>query len=258
MRTLISQLLLAAAILVHLPLNVQGQPLPFFEDDADASLWGVSGSYTTSWIAPKEFRWLIGAENLDLQGVDYRIGFARGSVLGGEWGLSYVHQPVKEGSTIDLVNWLPTDANVPSCSIEAFGAGDCGVFYETKSGLFLRGFAFHKWAPFTTIAERVQIGINVEGGAGWYRGTASRRVVNMKDPASAIADEFVGESVSDVMGSELTLPRRFDTPAPIFNLDFGVAGIVAEGVKVRGGIGLYGFPGKRAIYLSGSYFFGRR
>ena len=258
MRTSISQLMLAAATLVCMPLSVQGQPLPFFEDDPDVSLWGVSGSFTTSWSAPREYRWLLGAENLDLRGHDYRIGFARGSVLGGEWGLSYVHQTVKQGSTIDLVDWFPADVDVPSCSVEAFGAGDCGVFYETKSGLFLRGFAFHKWAPFITIAERVQIGINVEGGAGWYRGTASRRVVDRRDPALATSDDFVGETVSDVMGSELTLPRRADAPTPIFNVDVGVAGIVADGVKVRGGIGLYGFPGKRAIYLSGTYFFDLR
>ena len=69
-------------------------------------------------------------------------------------------------------------------------------------------------------------------------------------------DQFVGESLVDVMGSELTMPRRLNTPVPILNIDVVVAGIVAGGLKLRGGMGVYGFPGRRRIVASATYFFG--
>ena len=256
MRTKLFHLVVIAAVTLCSPMNVQGQQLPFFEEDEGPELWGVNASYTTRWVAPKEFRWLVAAESVDLQGVDYRIGFVRGRVLGGEWGLSYVNQMVDQGSEIALSRSFPEDVVIPSCSPEAFNAGDCGVFYETNSGLRLRGFELHRFIPFVTFSERVQVGMNIAGGGGWYRGTTRRRVVNLKDPQSATPDEFIGESVSDVMGSELTLPRRFDTPVPILNIDIAVAGIVPGGLKVRGGVGVYGFPGRRTIVASATYFFG--
>ena len=253
--TLLNPMVLAAALLFSLPTVSRGQQLPFFEGDADPVLWGVSGSFTDMWVAPKEYRWLIGAETLDLSGSDYRIGFVRGSLLGGEWGLSYVHQTVDPGSEIGLSRSFPEDITIRNCEPAAFAAGDCGVFYETNAGLRLRGFELHRFIPFVTFSERVQVGMNIAGGGGWYRGTASRRAVN-RSPASDLPGEFVGESMVDVMGSELTLPRRFDTPVPILNIDIAVAGIVAGGLKIRGGMGVYGFPGRRRIVASATYLFG--
>ena len=247
--------MIAVVLLFSSPTTAQGQQLPFFEGDVDPVLWGVSGSLTDEWLAPKEFRWLIGAETVDLQGSDFRIGFVRGSMQGGEWGLSYVHQTVDAGSEIGLSRSLPEDIVIPSCAPEAFAAGDCGVFYRANDGLRLRGFELHRFAPFATFSDRVQVGMNIAGGAGWYRGTASRRAVN-RNPGSAFPDQFVGESVVDVMGSEITMPRRFDTPVPILNIDIVVAGVVAGGLKVRGGMGVYGFPGRRRIVVAATYFFG--
>ena len=241
----------AVAFVLCWPLTVQGQQQPFFQDEGE-ELWGVGGSYTTKWVSPREFRWLIGAEDVDLQGGDYRIGFVRGRLLGGEWGLSYVRQTVKEGSAVSLSRSFPDDVDLSRCLPEAFDDGDCGVFYETNSGLMLRGFELHRFIPFATFSDRVQIGMNVAAGGGWYKGTATRLVVNRGDPASGA----LGESRTEVLGSELTLPRRFDTPVPIFNLDVAVAGIVPGGLKVRGGAGLYGFPGRRTVVVSATYFFG--
>ena len=256
MRAKAFRLMMIAVVLpFSLPTAAQGQQLPFFAGDIDPVLWGVSGSLTDMWVAPKEFRWLIGADTVDWHGSDFRIGFVRGRVRGGEWGLSYVHQTVDAGSEIGLSRSFPEDIVIPSCASEAFAAGDCGVFYTANDGLRLRGFELHRFAPFVTFAERVQVGMNFAGGAGWYRGTASRRAVN-RNPAAPFPGEFVGESVVDVMGSELTMPRRFDTPVPILNIDIAVAGIVAGGLKVRGGMGAYGFPGRRRIFVTGTYFFG--
>lgn len=248
-------MIVAAILLFSRPTIAHGQQLPFFEGDIDPVLWGVSGSFTDRWVAPKEYRWLIGAETVDLSGSDYRIGFVRGRVLGGEWGLSYVQQTVEQGSEIGLSRSFPEDIAIPNCATEAFAAGDCGVFYEANAGLRLSGFELHRFVPFVTFSERVQVGMNIAAGGGWYRGTAKRRAVN-RNSALTSPDEFVGESVLDVMGSELTLPRRYDTPVPLLNIDIVVAGIVAPGLKVRGGMGVYGFPGRRRIVASATYLFG--
>ena len=256
MRLKAYHLVAITAFLLFSPPTALGQQLPFFEGADDPELWGVNASYTTRWVTPKEFRWLIGAETVNLEGSDFRIGFVRGRVLGGEWGLSYVSQMVNPGSEVGLSRTFPEDVEIPSCSPEAFRAGDCGVFYEANTGLRLRGFELHRFVPFVTFSERVQVGMNIAGGGGWFRGTVSRRAVNRKDAASGLPGEFIGESATDVMGSELTLPRRFDTPVPILNIDIAVAGIVAPGLKVRGGVGVYGFPGRRSIVASATYFFG--
>ena len=171
--------MIAVALLFSSPTTAPGQQLPFFEGDVDPVLWGVSGSLTEAWVAPKEFRWLIGAETVDLQGSDFRIGFVRGSVRGGEWGLSYVHQTVDVGSEVGLSRSFPEDILIPSCAAEDFAAGDCGVFYSANDSLRLRGFELHRFAPFVTFSDRVQVGMNFAGGAGWYKGTASRRWVRL-------------------------------------------------------------------------------
>ena len=240
------------------PAGAQPQTLPLFEEFGGEERWGVSASFTPTWVAPNQLRWLIGAENLDVQGSDFRIGFVRGRMLGGEWGVSFVSQRVNQGSTVELSKSFPSFPDnivIPSCSPEAFGTGDCGAFYTTASGFMLRGFELHRFVPFATFADRVQVGMNIAGGAGWYRGTARLRVVNRKDPDLAAPGELIGERVFDVAGSELTLPRDFDAPVPLFNLDFAVAGIVGWGLKVRGGAG-YGLPGRRTVFFSVTYFFG--
>ena len=236
------------------PLLAQEPQTSFFEAYEGPELWGVSASYNPRWVAPGTFRYLIGAETIDLRGADFHIGFARGRVLGGEWGLSYVSQTVDPDSEIALSDRFPEDILIPSCSPDAFEARNCGVFYGANDSLRLRGLELHRFIPFATFADRVQVGMNIGGGAGWYEGTASRRVVNRG--VAVLPDEFVGESVSDVPGSELTLPRRLNTPVPILNLDIAVAGIVARGVKIRGGAGVYGFPGRRTFVVSATYFFG--
>ena len=212
----------------------------------DEDFWGVSASFTPTWKSPREFRFLIGAEDLDLQGSEFRIGVVRGRVLDGEWGLSFVSQTIDEGSTVDLVKNFPDEASFV-CPAGSPASGSCGVSYTTGSMTKLYGIEAHRFIPFATFSDRVQVGMNIAGGAGWYRETVTRR---LRDPNPAIPDDIM-----IVQASELTLPRDSNTPVPIFKVEVAAAGIVGPNLKVRASGG-FGFPGNQLLSLSVVYFFG--
>ena len=75
--------------------SAQAQFLESFEE----TLWGVQGSFTPTWRFPDQFKNLLeDVGEIDLSGSEYTIGFARGRMSGGHWGLSLVRQRIDEGS----------------------------------------------------------------------------------------------------------------------------------------------------------------
>ena len=82
-----------------------------------------------------------------LAGTEFRIGFVRGQALGGDWGLSFVGRGIKDASAAVLGN----DGDVTA-----------------TNGNSLQGLEIHRFSPFTTIKDRVQIGLSYGIGAGWF------------------------------------------------------------------------------------------
>ena len=197
------------AILIAGSANAQ------FLQSFDETLWGVQGSLTPTWNSLEQFGRFISASSVDMSGSEYTIGFARGRMSGGHWGLSLVRQRVRSGTVCfadepDCID--PTDAS-------------------------LQGLEFNWFVPFGSpfAGDRVQVGMNVGLGAGWYKGTIH---VGGFDVAA---------------NTWLRFRDQENLPVPIVRGEFAVAGTVAPGFKLIG-TGGYGMPGNRRISLNFAFF----
>lgn len=203
--------LLAGATAILIAGSADAQFLQSF----DESLWGVQGSLTPTWNSLEQFKTFISASSVDMSGSEYTIGFARGRMSGGHWGLSLVRQRVRSGTVCY--------ADEPEC-IDPTDAG-------------LQGLEFNWFVPFGSpfAGDRVQVGMNVGLGAGWYRGTIH---VGGFDVAA---------------NTWLRFRDQKNMPVPIIRGEFAVAGTVAPGFKLIG-TGGYGMPGNRRISLNFAFF----
>ena len=183
-------------ILIAGPANAQ------FLESFDEQLWGVQGSFTPTWNTPEQLRNLISADTVDISGSEYTIGFARGRMSGGHWGLSLVRQRIDTGSVC-----FPDE---------------CLDLADAQ----LQGFEFNRFLPFggRFAGDTIQVGMNIGVGAGWYQGTV--RV----DGRDEEAREWLQFRDSDSI------------PIPLVRAEIAVAGSVGPGLKVigSGGYGLPG------------------
>ncbi len=186
-----------------------------FLESFEESLWGVQGSFTPTWQFPNQFKDLLkDVAEIDLSGSEYSFGFARGRMSGGHWGLSLVRQRIGEGSVCV--------SNEPEC-------------YDL-AGVPLQGFEFGSFLAFGEpfAGDRIQVGMHLGVGAGWYQGVISHGGVD--------------KSVSELLNFQ-----NENIPIPIFRAEFAVAATVAPGLKIIGSGG-YGFPGNRRPTVSVAYF----
>lgn len=191
--------------------------------------WGISGSVTPSWTVPSSFKVLFDADQVTLDGTELRVGLVRGSILKGDWGISFVRKGISDNAEVQRHG---------PCS-------DCNTFV-TSSNAYMNGVEISKFAPFGTIHQRVQIGIEVAGGVASIKGTAQRRLV------LPTGDEIV----TDVDAGALITPRGTDEIVPLARVELAVAAIVAPDLKIRvtGGLDLPGY----AVTISAVYLFGAR
>ena len=203
--------LVAAAVL----LLAAGTPAEaqFLETFEDPSRWGVQLSVTPRWTSSVD---RVGDKlELDMTGSDFAVGFARGRMRSGHWGLSYVRRQWREGS--------------------ACFTGECYAATDTSR---LDGVAVNWFAPFGSpfLADRLQVGLHIDAGAGWFQGMVLR------------AEDGAAVPVADV------LDEPWDNlPVPIVRADIAVGVAVAPGVKVIGSGG-YGFLFGRRFGLSLAVF----
>jgi hypothetical protein len=133
------------------------------------SHWGASVSFTPQWKAHGELQDLLWVEGEDrIEGSEFTVGIVRGSTRGGEWGVSFVRKPVKDGLTI---------TNFTSESDGQFSVEQTHrvVFQD----VYLQGVEFHSFIPFATIKDRVQIGLNLAGGIARTRGEIEETFENV-------------------------------------------------------------------------------
>lgn len=213
-----------AAGLLLTPVAAQAQ--------ARRTYWGVTAGFTPTWETPTQLKSLFNADDLTFTGSDLNIGFVRGSILEGDWGVSFVHRKVSDDASVSRAQ--------PSL------CATCGVFF-TVSGVTMNGVEIHRFSPFATIKQRVQIGINLAVGVASLDGTVHERVATAPRPG------VVQSVTADVSPSSLISPGGHDlTVAPIGKLELAVAGIIGPDLKVRASGGL-NFPGYSKFSLAVVY-----
>lgn len=206
--------------------------LAFASPVAAQDQWGVSFAMTPSWETGPGVNRLFAADRIDMQGSDVRFGFVRGEDLAGDWGMSLVKTTIADNSSLDV--------DVSTC-----GRGSCGTFLRTVGKTRLTGFEVHKFEPFKTWRDRVQIGMLGAVGLGWLRGQIYKRTTSEE-----------GEVVSfDTNANELFPPSQ--SVVPLLRMEIAAAAIVVPGLKVRasGGFSMPGYHtfGVTFVYLIPRY-----
>jgi len=210
----------------------------------DCSHWGVVGSVTPQWQVPSQLAKVFDG-TVDIKGSDFTIGIARGRDLGGDWGVSYVQKRFKDGSLVQKLD--------QKCFTN--GCFPSGTTYST-TGVALSGVEVHKYVPFATIKQRVQIGMNFAGGIGQLKGNlqTQQQGVNVTFDQRTNTQTARPTETRSVQAAKQLTPI---SAVPLLNLQAAVGVIVAPGVKVRMAGGL-DFPGYNMFSISAMYLFGAR
>ena len=255
--------------------------LPLYAQGSESSSWGVVGTFVPKWEVTSTFEPLaafhfseddISIQDQNLQGNEFRIGIARGRVTGGDWGVSFVRR------TLDDVNARASSG--AGCS----GGGSTVVVlrcddFETnlaRSDARLNGIEAHKFVPFVTIAERVQIGANFAGGIGFMSGHVDVATFHATYTCTFPPGVFPGTSVNadgsldQCAGAAISnrsttqtgsssedigrLMKSGSKRLPIGRAEIGAAVIVAPQFKIRIASG-FSYPGMNRVTVTGVVFF---
>ena len=203
----------------HAPARAQ------FLEDFEERLWGVQVSFTPEWRSEELGGDVLGLQRLDMSGSDFTVGFARGRMRSGHWGLSLLRQ-----------RWQ---------SAAICGDVEC---YEWTGSAWLQGFAANWFLPFGSpfAGDRVQAGMHVDLGGGWLQGTV--RVDELSADGAPLA-----RAGQEIPANEMLPDPWSRVPVPLFRAEAAVAVTVAPGLKVIGSGG-YGLPFTRRFGISVAYF----
>jgi hypothetical protein len=133
-----------------------------------ASRWAVSFSFSPSWKIHSAVENLFAEEDETLlfKGQELTLGIGRGSLFGGDWGVSFLRKPFDDGVALS------------STSSDCFEPGQgqpeiCLSGQEQKifENVQLTGVEVHWFIAIVRIKDRVQVGVNVAGGIGTFSGT---------------------------------------------------------------------------------------
>jgi hypothetical protein len=199
-------------------LSVGWVPAVASAQSPEPSHWGVSFSATPKWEMADQLKELIEEDNavVDITGSEFTIGVVRGSQFGGDWGVSFVRKPFKDGSSVVTVE---QDCFQSTCltSTESL----------IMEGVKLTGVEVHWFWRMVNIKQRVQIGLNIAGGIANVSGTiiettddfnvtffnpqtgqitaTPRRTVETHDAAEELVERFPLAKL-EAMGSIIVAP----------------------------------------------------
>ena len=182
--------------------------------------WGISGGFTPNWSVPDYQTVVFDADRMDLSGSELRVGFVRGNIMADDWGVSFVRRDIEDRDAAEVKN--------------------SGTVLSTRQNTLI-GVEVHTFKPFTTIKDRVQIGLSYGGGVGWYQQTI---VSTAPDGASEILPANFLFSPGD---NDIAIQ-------PMGRLELAGAVILGPHVKVRVGGGI-SFPGQQLVSVTGVYLF---
>jgi hypothetical protein len=180
---------------------------------ATDSKWGVSVSFTPSWKALSDLQreHFIEGEGT-IEGTEFTIGLVRGSTLGGDWGVSFVHKPIKD---------VTFSESTQDCQPQ-FGC-TTSTMTQTLRDVLLKGVEYHWSKPFATFADRVQVGLNVGGGVAFVSGTIDTTFDLINPPPFPVFHQEFSDPASDTLWPVY----------PLIKVEAQGAVIVAPGLKVK-------------------------
>lgn len=206
--------------------------------------WGVAAAFTPQWKVPSQLEELFDG-TVDLKGTDFAVGIVRGRHQGGDWGLSFIHKKVKDGSRVEQFEEECGFTN--GCFLD-------GASYVTR-GVAVNGVELHKYIPFGTIKQRLQIGMNFAGGVGSFTGEVEERELfaelipggRSPGPGRSVETRTI-QPASELMGTSIL---------PLVKVQIALGFIVNPSFKIRaqGGIDL---PGYELFSVTGVVFFGAK
>jgi hypothetical protein len=216
-------------------------PSPAAAQQSDSSHWGVGVSFTPQWKSIETMQRLLLVEGDQRNdGSEVSFGLVRGSTRGGDWGISFVHKPFKDTTIVDVESGCDNG----SCS--------SSTATTTFQDVRLRGLEFHGFFALATIANRVQIGLNVAGGFATVEGTITETfesIFSFTRPDGEI-ETFVNTDTRTAPAREVLYEIQ-----PLGKIEVQGAVIVAPGLKVKVGGG-FNYPGTGfrigAVYLIGA------
>ena len=206
--------------------------------------WGVAAAFTPQWKVPSQLEELFDG-TVDLKGTDFAIGIVRGRHQGGDWGLSFIHKRMKDGSRVEKFEERCEFTN--GCFLD-------GSSFVTH-GVAVNGVELHKYIPFATIRQRVQIGMNFAGGVGSFSGELEEHTFEavllppgrFPGPGQSI-ETRESQPASELLGTSIL---------PLVKVQIALGFIVTPSFKIRvqGGLDL---PGYELFSVTGVVFFGAR
>jgi len=211
--------------------------------------WGVSGSFSSPWRFPQSVANVVAGDNktdlkVDIPGWEFTVGFVRGRVRGGDWGVSFIRKAFKKGSTAVEERercFGGAMGELPPCLLEKTT--------EIYNNATFPGVEAHWFIPVVRIGNRVQVGLNLAGGGVRPSGTMRK-----------VRDEFIRPSNGEIIPvhTEETLNMSDDWGPflPVFKIEGQAAVTLGPGFKLKVGGGL-SFPGA-GFRVMGTHFFGTR
>ena len=208
------------------------------------SSWGVFVNFAPSWTGNSTFTeiFLMEGEGT-VEGSDFSIGLARGKTLGGHWGVGYTRKKYKDGTTL-VASESGSEGNSSYTSTETL------VFRN----VYLDAIEFFSFIPFATIKKRVQVGLNVGGGAGFPKGTIDQTFVQSSTFTPPTGPPQTQTSTESESGPAKDYIFGIQ---PLFRLEIVGAFIVAPGAKVTVGGGLNA-PSMFAFSIGAVYLIGAK
>lgn len=223
--------LLMYGMVIPSPASAQ-QPKPKPENP---SRWGVTVSRVPSWELAPRVRKLLGGDDPDdqvnLAGSEFSIGFVRGSLLGGDWGVSYVSKPYKDGSGATK---LGTD-----CFNQAQTICRPRTEVSATRNVVLSGPEVHWFIRVANVKRIVQVGANVAGGILQTKGT----MLKATDRFEPTGFNQNGPTGFRTIHEEETADAKDELFPyfPAFKVEFVASVTVVRGLKVQFADGL-NFP----------------
>jgi len=193
----------------------------------DDTSWGITAGFSPRWSIPGTLLAdLFEANSLDVKGPEFRVGVIRGTTLGGEWGISLIHKRLSKESTIEIEG---------SDSLVTVIADDAEML----------GVEVHRFFPFGTIGNRVQIGVNLGGGIAQLRGFVTGAYV----AATEANFTLPFSEAFEVSGREIDY-------LPLGRAEIAAAALIGERLKIRASGG-FNMPGFQVVSVSFSYLLGQ-
>jgi hypothetical protein len=183
--------------------------------------WGVAADFSPTVKVPIYQKGAFEANQIDLSSSKVRVGFVRGAITSGYWGVSYMSRAFQDSGSFTRGR-------------DSFRPSRLGVM----------GLEIYKFAPLATIKERVQLGLTFGIGGGWLRGALVRSTSSQPD--------------TRVQPRQLLIIQGTPMPAiPTALLQITGAVRVTDSLRVLVGGGV-DFPGQERFCLSAVYLFGVR